>query len=67
MNYIKIQNNYINLDQISYFKTDSRDYYIAFYCDGGDVVVVSFDYRNEYNDALEKLELTIKEKGSLVK
>lgn len=67
MNYIKIQNNYINLDQISYFKTDSRDYYIAFYCDGGDVVVVSFDRRNEYSEAVEKLELMIKEKGSLVK
>lgn len=67
MNYIKIQNNYINLDHISYFKVDSRDYYITFYSRDDNVLVVSFDYRNEYNEALEKLELTIREKGSLVK
>ena len=67
MNYIKIQNNYINLDKVSDFKVDPRNYYISFYCDSGDTVVVRFDHRNEYNEALEKLELTIKEKGSLVK
>lgn len=67
MNYIKIRGNYINLNRINYFKTDSRDYYIAFYYDGGDVLVVTFDLRNEYQEALEMLELTIKEKGSLVK
>lgn len=67
MNYIKINDTYINLDQVSYFKVDSRDYYIAFYCNGSDVLVVSFDYRSECHEALEKLELMIKEKGSLVK
>ena len=67
MNYIKIQNNYINLDQVSYFKVDSRDYYITFYSKNDYVLVVSFDYRNEYHEALEKLELMIKEKGRLVK
>lgn len=67
MNYIKIQDNYINLDQVSYFVVDSRDYYITFYCRNDYVLVVSFDHRSEYNEALEKLELTIKEKGSLVK
>ena len=50
MNYIKIQNYYyINLDQVSYFKADSHDYYITFYCNDGNVLVVDFDYRNEYN------------------
>jgi hypothetical protein len=67
MNYIKIQNNYINLDQVSYFKTDSIDYCITFYCRNDYVLAVDFDYRHEFNEALDRLEMTIKEKGSLVK
>lgn len=67
MNYIKLKNNYISLDQVNFFRVDPRAYSIAFYCDYDNLLVVDFDTRDEYNSAVEKLELTIKGKGSLVK
>ena len=65
MNYIKIRDNYINLNRVTYFKVDSCDYGIAFYYDSGDILVIDFDTYNEYSTVLETLELFLRREGSI--